>query len=210
MAERDSCLLVVGSPSPLTQTIINQLAHHGKPHVLARTVQEALLALGDYHFGAVLASEILPDGRAYELMPAVEKSGTSLLVGVALSESRLWLPVVESGRRVLGSRALNARVLEYELERLMDSQVSPAIKMRISIQSDSGTSDARRKILARRAAALPLRLESYASLDSRRDTPDQLAISGTSSQTSEKESRREPGRFGRASRRPAVGDRRTA
>jgi hypothetical protein len=41
------------------------------------------------------------------------------MVGVALSESQLWLPVVERGAHVLGKRGLNAQMLELELTNLL-------------------------------------------------------------------------------------------
>jgi hypothetical protein len=44
------------------------------------------------------------------------------MVGVALSESCLWLPVVDRGKHVLGKRALNAQALESEMENLLASQ----------------------------------------------------------------------------------------
>jgi hypothetical protein len=67
----------------------------------------------------VLAEEHLPDGRGYDLAESVERLATTLLVSVALSESCLWLPVVERGERSLGRRALNPRMLELELETLL-------------------------------------------------------------------------------------------
>jgi len=210
MPERGPRLLVVGVPSPATQSIINQLTQSGTPTVIARTVQEALLVLGNFEYAAVLASEVLPDGRAYELMPAIERTGGSLLVSVALSESQLWLPVVEQGRRVLGSRALNARMLEYELDRLMTPILPASLRMQASRQAASNSSDPRRRILARRAAAIPLRLETRRSLDARSNSLEELPAALPAAAIAGKGVGDESGRLERDMRRSPVGDRRTA
>jgi hypothetical protein len=39
---------------------------------------------------------------------------------VAFSESWLWLPVVERGKKVLGQRALNASKLESEAGQILE------------------------------------------------------------------------------------------
>ncbi|HTV60419.1 MAG TPA: hypothetical protein VMJ93_16220 [Verrucomicrobiae bacterium] len=210
MSDRGPRLLVVGVPSPPTQSILNQLQKAGTPAVVSRTVQEALLALGNSEYAVVLASELLPDGRAYELMPAIERTGGSLLVSVALSESQLWLPVVEHGRRVLGSRALNSRMLEYEVDRLMAPILPPALRMQAARPGAAGSSDARRKILARRAAAIPLRLETRRSLDSRSDSLEELPAALPAAAIAGKGVGDESGRLERDMRRSPVGDRRTA
>lgn len=144
-------------------------------------------------------------------MPTVERKGGSLLVGVALSEPALWLPVIEKGRRILGSRALNARMLEPELERLLsrpirNGTIEPAVD-RAALKENAET---RRKILECRIAALPLHLSSYDSLDARRASFDQLTAALAKPQPGGKESRRESGRFERAERGAALGNRRTA
>jgi hypothetical protein len=82
----------------------------------ADTVREAGEILGTFQFDAVLAEENLPDGTGYDLAEAVTRRGISLFVGVALSESWLWLPVVERGVPILGKRALDQERLGAELE----------------------------------------------------------------------------------------------
>jgi CheY-like chemotaxis protein len=211
MPYRNCRILAVGDSSPAGESVMHSLSRRGAQQSVARTVQEAILRLRDFPFDVVLACEALADGRAYELMPMVERKGSSLLVAVALSESALWLPVVENGRRVLGSRALNARMLESELERLLSRPIRTAV---LEPVPDGATAregeEARQKILARRIAALPLHLSSYDSLDARRASFDQLSVALAGSERLGKENRREPGRFERAERRAALGNRRTA
>jgi hypothetical protein len=79
-------------------------------------IGDAEVVLKTFRFDVVLAEEGLPDGRGYDLTDAVAKAGTSLFVAVALSESSLWLPVVDCGERSLGKRALNQAALEAEIE----------------------------------------------------------------------------------------------
>ena len=57
--------------------------------------------------------------RGYDVAEIVTRHLRTLLVGVALSDSCLWLPVVERGVGVLGKRALNAQMLETEMEKLL-------------------------------------------------------------------------------------------
>jgi hypothetical protein len=83
------------------------------------TLQQAREQLETYDFDVVLATEALCDGRGYDLSESVARHSRTLLAGVALSESCLWLPVVERGVGVLGRRALNAQMLESEMEKLL-------------------------------------------------------------------------------------------
>ncbi|HUO34171.1 MAG TPA: hypothetical protein VMU43_04205 [Candidatus Acidoferrum sp.] len=203
MNTQDARVLLVGGLGPLTQELDDRLSQRGKPVATrAGSVRDGLAVLQNGNFNVVLATEILPDGRAYELMPAVERMGGNLLVAVALSESALWLPVVERGKCVLGSRALNAHMLASELERLEaaapPAMVRAAAAMRLA---DEASLDARSRILARRAAALPLRLQSRAALDARRESFDPPPLSLAAAREAEKEGRHAAGRFERACRR---------
>jgi DNA-binding NtrC family response regulator len=72
----------------------------------------------------VLASEALPDGRAYELSDVVSKRGASFLVGVMLSEGQIWLPVVERGERTFGRGGIGMAELSSVLRDLLDDRVS--------------------------------------------------------------------------------------
>lgn len=211
MTANEARLLVVGVPSAPTQAVLEQASQRGAQQFFARSIREALLALEAARFDAVLATEILPDGRAYELTSTIEKRGGSFLVAVALSESALWLPVVDRGQRVLGSRALNAHMLGPELDRLTVPPLhSAATRVAASLRAAAGPASARGKILARRAAALPLRLESSLALDARHEPFDPSHFALAAAQQAEKEGRYEMGRFERACRRTAAGGRRTA
>jgi hypothetical protein len=57
--------------------------------------------------------------RGYALADAMRQHSGTLIVGVALSESSLWLPVIERGVTVLGKRALSHATLELELDRVL-------------------------------------------------------------------------------------------
>ena len=56
-------------------------------------------------------------GKLRRIFNLVFEAGDA--VGVALSESCLWLPVIERGVNVLGERALSHAMLEAELDRLL-------------------------------------------------------------------------------------------
>jgi DNA-binding response OmpR family regulator len=112
-------ILVVGTPSAGTVEILRRFSDRGWGSRQVLTVQKAQDLLETFDFDIVLATETLPDGRGYDVAAPIERHSRTLLVGVALSESCLWLPVVERGVSVLGRRALNAQMLEAEMERLL-------------------------------------------------------------------------------------------
>jgi hypothetical protein len=112
-------ILVVGSHSPAIISALGLFWPLGWVSQSIGKLAEARHALKTSHVCAILSAEFLPDGTGYDLTDvAVEQSGT-LLVGVKLSENRLWLPVVEHGRRVLGTRAIAESALRSEIEALI-------------------------------------------------------------------------------------------
>jgi hypothetical protein len=112
-------ILVIGELSPAMQDILRRFSARGWGAQHARCIQEARDFLGIYDYDVVLASETLADGRGYDLADSVAVHSRTLMVGVALSETHLWLPVVERGRNVLGSRGLNDRTMESEMTILL-------------------------------------------------------------------------------------------
>ncbi len=113
-------ILIAGTPGPGTNAMLARLGGRGFGSHAVETLREARDLLGTFRFDVVLAAESVADGRGYELAKIVAQRSGTLLVGVALSESWLWLPVVERGVLVLGRRALNARALELELDFVLD------------------------------------------------------------------------------------------
>ena len=114
-------ILVVGIPSRGTQAILSRLASCGWGSRTVETLREAEVLVSTFRFDLVLATESLPDGRAYAMTQMIARRRGTLIVAIALSESCLWLPVVENGERVLGTRALNAEQLEREAEKILRS-----------------------------------------------------------------------------------------
>jgi hypothetical protein len=82
-------------------------------------VREAETVLKTIRFNVVLSAEKLADGMGYELAPILTRQRGTLYIGVALSETCLWLPVVERGLQSLGDRAMNSGILETEVARLL-------------------------------------------------------------------------------------------
>ena len=115
-------ILVIGSLASPTDTILRRLASRGWGSRRVETLREAQNMLLTFQFDVVLSAESVADGRGYEIADLVIGRAGTLIVGVALSESCLWLPVVEQGARVLGSRALNAHMLESEMEMLIGAR----------------------------------------------------------------------------------------
>jgi hypothetical protein len=112
-------ILVIGACSVDTKAMLNRLAKRGWGSRTMDTLREGRDLLQAFKFDLILSSESLPDGRGYELSEMVTHQSGTLLVGIALSESQLWLPVVERGQNVLGKRALYASMLESEAQKLL-------------------------------------------------------------------------------------------
>ncbi len=121
-------ILITGTPAPGTNAMLARLTARGFGSRSVETIRAAQDLLETFRFDVVLAAESLADGRGYDLADIVARRGGTLLVGVALSETCLWLPVVERGALVLGRRALNARALEVELDLVLDMSVVGAAK----------------------------------------------------------------------------------
>jgi hypothetical protein len=96
-----------------------RMERHGWAKHEVGTLREAAIVLRTVRFPLVLAAEKLTDGSGYELADSAEAQGSTLMVGLKLSETLLWLPVVEQGERSLGRRALNPVMLEIEIEKLL-------------------------------------------------------------------------------------------
>ena len=77
-------------------------------------------------FDIVLAAETMTDGRGYDLTNYVVSHSATLLIAVALSETCLWLPVVQHGVRTLGERALNSFALQSEITALLNEKATGA------------------------------------------------------------------------------------
>jgi DNA-binding NtrC family response regulator len=114
-------ILVVGKPCGSTAATLSRLALDGWVADTAETVAKAKSVLKMFRLDAVLSEENLPDGRGYDLADAVAQQSSTLLVSVALSESCLWLPVIERGDRSLGQRAVTPDMLGFELETILSS-----------------------------------------------------------------------------------------
>jgi hypothetical protein len=111
--------LIVGSKALSATTILSRSASCGWESLVVETLDEARRLLHESAFVILLAAEILPDGRGYDLRDAVADMSGTLLVGVELTEGCVWLPVLERGKNVFGQRALHEESLEAELWRLL-------------------------------------------------------------------------------------------
>jgi len=108
-------ILMIGNSSPSTHITLGRLSDCGWGSYTVDKMRDGEQLLKTFQVDIVLASETLPDGRGYDLADCVARQLGTLMVGVALSENALWLPVIDRGQRVLGSRAIGARMLEAEL-----------------------------------------------------------------------------------------------
>jgi hypothetical protein len=102
-------------------TTVERLASHGWGCQVVDLLTDAKEELKKSQYEIVLAAEHMADGRGYDLTEAVARRSSSLLVGVMLSDSYLWLPTVERGIRTLGMRAVNPSMLEEAMEDMLPS-----------------------------------------------------------------------------------------
>lgn len=127
-------ILSVGTLSPDTRAVLGRLQRKGFGAYDADNLAEATTALGTIHFDVVLAPENLPDGRGYDLTDQVLRQSGSLLVSVDLSETCLWLPVILRGAKVLGERALNVAILEWDMEEILSQSTGSSLNARRHIR----------------------------------------------------------------------------
>jgi hypothetical protein len=120
-------ILIVGSTGASnTYETLSKLARAGWGSHSVASVREAETVLKTIRFNVVLSAERLAEGSGYDLAGIVARQSGTLFIAVALSETCLWLPVVERGVRALGKRALNPSMLEFELAKLLRSFPIPA------------------------------------------------------------------------------------
>jgi hypothetical protein len=119
-------ILVAGLISPPTFSTLKKLERDGCAFQSVDTIAEAESSLRAARFDVVLAGEIMADGCGYDLTDSVVKRSCNLLVAIALSETCLWLPVVQHGIRTLGDRALNSHNLQSEITELLNENVALA------------------------------------------------------------------------------------
>lgn len=112
-------ILVVGLTSESTQAMLERWRRSGWGAHAVGSVQEAETVLKTIRFKVILAAENVSDGSGYELAELVARQCGSLFISVALSETCLWLPVIEQGARSLGKRAINPWILETEVESIL-------------------------------------------------------------------------------------------
>lgn len=143
-------ILIVGPHSTAATATTGRFSKLGWDAQAVDTLAEAHILLRTVQVDVVLAAEQLTDGRGDELAEAVAKQTGTLLVSVALSENNLWLPVIERGRRVLGTRAINGGALESEIQLLLsDSARAHAIGVTANARQagSNGSAPPRRKVI---------------------------------------------------------------
>jgi len=111
-------ILVIGLTTVPADAAIERLKQKGWECLSGRGLREAETMLVRFGIDIVLCWERLTDGDGYELLESVKKRRGSLFVAIGLSEGFLWLPVVVRGVKTLGECALEAHMLEAELEEL--------------------------------------------------------------------------------------------
>ena len=105
-----------GRPTAQITAILTRLGYKGFGSTTLDSLEQARELVKSRKVELAIALERLSDGGGYELTGAAERSGSSLIVGVATSRGYLWLPVVDHGAKVHGARALDYDMLEQELE----------------------------------------------------------------------------------------------
>jgi hypothetical protein len=134
-------VLIVGPPTFSTDNLVKEIAVAGWGSHLVSTVTEATAVLKTIRFKVVLCAEKLTDGTGYELAALIGRQAGTLFIGVSLSETCLWLPVVEKGVRTLGRRAMNPKMLETELAQLFRPTRVPEIGWNSGSAADSTTAN---------------------------------------------------------------------
>jgi hypothetical protein len=119
-------ILVVGHTAWSTTFTLQKLERVGCAFHSVDTITEAEAAIRTTPFDIVLASETMPDGRGYDLTNCVANCSATMLISIALSETCLWLPVVQHGVHTLGERALSSFTLQSEIIALLNDKTPGA------------------------------------------------------------------------------------
>jgi hypothetical protein len=127
-------VLVVGLISANTRAMLERWGRSGWASHTVDSVQEAEAVLKTIRFKVILAAENVSDGSGYEVASLVARQSGNLFISVSLSETCLWLPVIEQGARSLGKRAINPWILETEVESILRAfEADPTTGVRGSI-----------------------------------------------------------------------------
>jgi hypothetical protein len=140
-------MLFVGGSSPRTSAILTRLGQKGWGSYGVDALKEAQTLMTTFKFDLVLALENLADGRGYDLAEQVTQGSNSLLVGIALSDTYLWLPVIYHGKKVMGERAINSEMVERELEDILTA--ADRVHTRETIR---GSSEAATRVMSTRVS----------------------------------------------------------
>jgi hypothetical protein len=130
-------ILIVGPRTAGTDGVVKKLTGAGWGSHSVATVGEAETVLKTIRFKVVLSAEKLPDGTGYELAPLIGRQAGTLFIGVSLSETCLWLPVVEKGSRTLGRRAMNPTMLEAEVGQLLRPTRDSGVEWEPDLEGDA-------------------------------------------------------------------------
>jgi PleD family two-component response regulator len=128
MSVASTRILVVGDLLPGAGELLRRLSNRGFGSRHVKTLREAREILDTFDFHIVLATELLRDGRGYDIAELVSRHSRTLIVGVALTESCLWLPVIYRGVHVLGKRALSTEMLSDELDTMLAMQTGAQLR----------------------------------------------------------------------------------
>jgi hypothetical protein len=153
MAATTMRILFAGRAAPVTDQVLARLAARGFGAYRAEKLCEARDLLETFPLDVALATESLADGRGYALGDTMKQHLGTLIVGVALSESCLWLPVIERGVAVLGKRAFSPAALEAELDRLLGIRLleeNSARKATVRLSDGQPDSDRTMRLVTRR------------------------------------------------------------
>jgi hypothetical protein len=170
-------ILVVGNSAASTESTLKGLARSGWESHAVESVCEANAVLRTIRFQLTLAAEKLCDGTGYELAGLIEQQRGYLFISVHLSETCLWLPVVEGGVRSLGKRALNPLTLATEAEfilRMADEARTRRERERVEGAIASRQAVSTEAVPARRAAP-PNEAARFGSLVRERYEPGEKA-----------------------------------
>jgi hypothetical protein len=121
MSAATVCILVVGNSTASTESTLKSLARCGWESHAVKSVREAETVLRTIRYSLTLAAEKLSGGTGYDLAALIAQQSGNLFISVRLSETCLWLPVVERGVRSLGQRALNSLALATEVASILRS-----------------------------------------------------------------------------------------
>jgi hypothetical protein len=119
MRARGVTVLLVGNSTRGGATLENYFLKRGCKICFASSLKEALEFLRLHRFDLVLSDFQLSDGTAYQLMPSLRGTGTTMFFSTAVEEGYWWINAIYEGQDHSNEPGMRASQFKIVLDELL-------------------------------------------------------------------------------------------